>query len=98
MHALCTGPTKVALLQWLIDHITNGVLARNDRLVPAPGLLHSFAYPLLALTALIHVGGIDEIATEVVKRVQELKRGLLGALAHHPFQLVPKPSTWLTLH
>lgn len=81
MHALRTGPTKVALLHGSAGHIAKGVLGRNDHLIPASSLLQPFADPLLALTALIDIGRIDEVAAEVVKRVQELKCILLGALA-----------------
>jgi hypothetical protein len=78
--------------------IAEGVLGRNDHLVPALSPLHLFADPLLALTALIHVGGIDEVAAEVVKGVQELKRGLLGALAHHPLPVGAQTFNTVSLH
>lgn len=85
VHALRTGPTKVALLHWSTGHIDEGIFGRNDYLVLAPSLLHPFPDLLLALIDLIYVGGIDEIASEAVQCVQGLKRSLLVAFAHHSF-------------
>jgi hypothetical protein len=69
MHALRTGPSEVALLYWLLEHIWLGILCRNDHLLPTASLLQPFSNPLFALAALIGVGGIDEVAAEVVKCV-----------------------------
>lgn len=67
MHAIRIGPTKVALLPWLIRHPCENVLGRNDCSDLAPSLLHSFANLLLTLTASIQIGGIDDDSAEAEK-------------------------------
>lgn len=84
MHALRASATKVALLHGPTHHGVHGVLGGNDHLGAAACLLHPLPDPLLALPALVDVGRVDEVATEVVIGVEELKALLLGAFTHHP--------------
>lgn len=48
-----------------------------------PGLLKPFADPFLALAALIGVGGVDEVAAEVVECIEEIECSFFSALAEY---------------
>jgi len=83
VHALGPSPAKVALLYWLAHHRVQGVLGGDDHRGAAAILFHPLADPLLALPELVNIGRIDEVTAQVIVRVKELERRLLGTFAHH---------------
>lgn len=86
VHGLGASPAIVALLNRLAAHVAHAVLGREDHLSPATSLLDPLADPLLALTGLVSIGGIDEVAAQVVEGIEESECRFLRAFSHkaHP--------------
>lgn len=77
------GPSAaiIALLHRATGHIAQHILGANDHLIAATTLLQPFADPFLALAALVDIGCIDEVASQLIERVQVLKCAFLSKFA-----------------
>lgn len=65
-------------------------LCGNDHLVAHAALGHPFADPGLAFFGLVAVRGVDEVPTVLEEVIEDFKRRLLVALAHHIFPGISK--------
>ncbi len=74
MQGFRPGATKITRPHGFPSHAAEGVLGRNNHLVTPSMLLHPLDDPLLALATLVHVGGIDAVAAEVVEVVSDSLR------------------------
>lgn len=85
---LCVVTLEVALELLLARICTpeaSGELGRNHHLATISALLHPVTDPGLGLFILVVVGCVDKVTALVVEVVEDLKGGLLVALAHEPF-------------
>lgn len=83
VHALGTSAAEVALLDRLSGLGAQRVLCRDDHLIATARGLEPLADELLALAALVRIGGVDEVTAEVVVGVEQLEGIFLCALSHH---------------
>jgi hypothetical protein len=88
VHAFRPRTTKVAPLARFTHPRARRVLGSDDHFLSPAGLSQPLSNPSFALPVVIIVCRVDEVSTEVVKRVQQLKGAFLGAFAQETSPLV----------
>lgn len=80
MHALRRIACKITLQRLIlpvVPPVSSRVLRRHDHLIPIPAFLHPLADKALRVLRIIHVGGVDEVASEREVGVHQGERVLI---------------------